>query len=257
MEVHSYLRRIGIDEAPLPGLHGIAHLHAAHLLSVPFENLGIHAGDPTPLEDRALLDKAVARNRGGFCYELNGAFRWLLRAIGVDCHFVSAQVAKGDGKFTPLHDHMAILIPGETPLLADVGFGDSFRYPLRLVADEVQSEDGRSYRFARQGERWLLQQKILCGDWVDEFRFTTEPVEYPAFHGMWSFHYHNPESHFRKAPLATLATPDGRITLSGTRFIETTLDGTRTEHAVETDTEFDRLLLERFGIASWRTAARR
>ena len=252
MDLPGYLQRIGVERAPAPDLEYLRSLHARHLLAVPFENLAIHAGDPTPLDDEALLGKIVARHRGGFCYELNGAFRWLLRAVGVDCHFVSAQVAKGNGEFTPPHDHMAILIPGETPLLADVGFGDSFRYPLRLVADEVQAEHGRCYRFIRKGERWLLQQKILSNDWTDQFRVTTEPVEYPAFHGMWSFHYHSPDSHFRKAPMATLATEEGRITLSGSKLIETKLDGTRTEQAVESATDFDRLLRERFGISAWR-----
>lgn len=252
MDVQAYLKRIGLEQAPSPDREGMRALHEKHLLSVPFENLAIHAGEPTPLEDRALFEKVVARHRGGFCYELNGAFRWLLRAIGVDCHFVSAEVSKGNGEYTPPFDHMAILIPGDVPLVADVGFGDSFRYPLWLVPDRVQDEEGRSYRFVRQGEHWLLQQRILSGEWSDQFRFTIEPVEYAAFDGMWSFHYDSPASHFRKAPLATLATPDGRITLSGSKFIETKLDGMRTEQPVDSDQAFDTVLVDRFGISSWR-----
>ena len=116
----------------------------------------------------------------------------------------------------------------------------------------MQAEKGRCYRLIRQGERWLLQQKILAGDWIDQFRFYTEPVEYPAFHGMWSFHYHSPESHFRRAPMATRATADGRITLSGGKLIESRLDGTRVERTIDPEREFDKLLLERFGISSWR-----
>ncbi|MGH2486980.1 MAG: arylamine N-acetyltransferase, partial [Ktedonobacterales bacterium] len=59
-------------DAPAPSLSLLRALHQAHLLAVPFENLSIHYDQPITLEDATLYDKIVRRQRGGFCYELNG-----------------------------------------------------------------------------------------------------------------------------------------------------------------------------------------
>ena len=68
-------------------------LQVAHLLTVPFENLSIHAGQPIVLQDEALFTKIVTKRRGGFCYEANGLFAALLRALGFDVIMLSAGVA--------------------------------------------------------------------------------------------------------------------------------------------------------------------
>src|SRR2546428_543326 len=81
-------------------------LQLAHLRTVPFENLSIPSGEPVILDDRALFEKIVSRRRGGFCYELNGLFAALLRALGFDVAMLSAQVANAEGTFGPDFDHM-------------------------------------------------------------------------------------------------------------------------------------------------------
>jgi N-hydroxyarylamine O-acetyltransferase len=43
----------------------------------------------------------VVRRRGGFCYELNGLFAALLRALGFQVAMLSAGVARADGTFSP------------------------------------------------------------------------------------------------------------------------------------------------------------
>ncbi len=69
-------------------------------MKVPFENLSIHLGEPISLADADLLAKIVGGRRGGFCYELNGAFALLLSAIGFDVERVAARVF-GGGKLRP------------------------------------------------------------------------------------------------------------------------------------------------------------
>ena len=51
---------------------------------MPFENLSIHSGEPIVLNEDALFAKIVTNKRGGFCYECNGAFAGLLRALGFE-----------------------------------------------------------------------------------------------------------------------------------------------------------------------------
>src|SRR5262245_17464015 len=145
MDVPAYLDRINY-RGPLNGdAETLRQLHLAHLRSVPFENLSIHAGEPIVLNDKALFEKIVKRRGGGFCYELNGLFSALLRSLGFKVDKLSAQVANASG-FSCDFDHMTLLVTLDERWLADVGFGESFVEPLRLDERGAQIQDGRTYR---------------------------------------------------------------------------------------------------------------
>ena len=78
-QLEAYLTRIGVPQPAAADAVALSRLHRAHLLAVPFENLSIHLGEPISLAPGDLLAKVVGRHRGGFCYELNGAFAAALR----------------------------------------------------------------------------------------------------------------------------------------------------------------------------------
>ncbi|HKO85179.1 MAG TPA: arylamine N-acetyltransferase, partial [Actinomycetota bacterium] len=80
--MEAYLARIGGARPWRTDAATLRELQLRHLLTVPFENLSIHLGEPIVLDPEALVDKLVQRRRGGFCYELNGAFATLLAALG-------------------------------------------------------------------------------------------------------------------------------------------------------------------------------
>ncbi|HYP54003.1 MAG TPA: arylamine N-acetyltransferase, partial [Pyrinomonadaceae bacterium] len=178
MDVEAYLRRIGYDGPRDVSADTLRRLHAAHMLSVPFENLSIHSAEPVVLEDGALFEKIVGRRRGGFCYELNGLFAALLRALGFDVSMLSAGVARPDGDFGPDFDHMALMVTLGERWLADVGFGDSFREPLRLDERGEQEDAGRVYRIVGDGGRLVLTRRGPGGGWEPQYRFTLRPHAY-------------------------------------------------------------------------------
>ena len=93
--VDEYLDRIGLTGPLEPDHRTLALLQQAHLDAVPFENLSIHLGEPIVLTVDALIDKLVRRRRGGFCYELNGAFGALLAALGFRVTLKAARVFDG------------------------------------------------------------------------------------------------------------------------------------------------------------------
>src|SRR5215467_5354744 len=95
--VVAYLTRIGVRAPADPDAAGLRTLHRAHQRAVPFENLSIHLAEPISLDERDLIDKIVHRRRGGFCYELNGAFALLLEALGAQVSRVAARVYGDDG----------------------------------------------------------------------------------------------------------------------------------------------------------------
>ena len=100
-ELRAYLDRIGAERPALLDAGALAALHRAHLLTVPIENLSNHLAEPISLDEGGLLAKIVTKRRGGFCYELNGAFALLLEALGARVTRVAARVYGGEGKLGP------------------------------------------------------------------------------------------------------------------------------------------------------------
>ena len=62
MNVDAYLERIGYRGPLAPTAETLRRLHVAHLLTVPFENLSIHAGEAE--YDAALLEHFGISMRG-------------------------------------------------------------------------------------------------------------------------------------------------------------------------------------------------
>jgi N-hydroxyarylamine O-acetyltransferase len=259
MDRHAYLQRIGYRGELTPTVATLRELHRAHLLAVPFENLDIPLGRPIVLDQDALFDKIVTRRRGGFCYELNGLFAALLSELGFGVTLLSAGVARADGGFGPDFDHLTLLVNVNTPTsqppasspqspawLADVGFGDSFRDPLRLVEGVEQPQDGRAYRIDRDGELLTLMQRDGAG-WEPQYRFTLQPRQHAEYANMCAYHQSSPASSFTRKRLCTLATPDGRITLSDRQLIVTSR-GVRTEETLADDIVYQTALRQHFGI---------
>ena len=246
MNIEAYLKRIHYDGSRLPTLANLIELHRTHLLNVPFENLDIHLGRPIVLDGDKIIHKIVERRRGGFCYELNGAFCSLLRALGFEVSMLSAAVAGDEGSYGQPFDHMALLVELDEPWLADVGFGDSFREPLRLTDREEQQQGDEAYRLSDAGE-YLILERCEAGVWNAQYRCTLQHYNLEDYSGMCHYHQTSPESPFTQRRTCTRATPDGRITVTGLRLI-TTIRGDKQERELAGDDEWRAALGQHFGI---------
>lgn len=234
----------------MPTAETLRALHVAHMTAVPFENLSIHASEAVVLEDAALFEKIVGRGRGGFCYEDNGLFAALLRALGFQVSMLSAEVANAEGGFGKPFDHMTLLVTLEERWLADVGFGDSFVEPLQIDERGEQVQGRHAYRITHEGDYLVMSRRDAGGDeWQAQYRLTLRPYNYPDFAEMCRYHQTSPESHFTRGRVCSRATADGgRLTLSGMRFIETAANGERRERVLADETEYANALREHFGI---------
>jgi N-hydroxyarylamine O-acetyltransferase len=254
MDVEAYLQRIryGRTAAPvsdLPSVHLLRALHRAHLFTVPFENLDISRGREIVCDEARILYKIVNERRGGFCYELNGAFAALLRALGFRVTLLSGRVAREDGGDSPEFDHLTLRVDVEEPWLADVGFGECFLEPLRLESGVEQEQGGRIYRLtSRSVANGVFDLEVMAdGKWKREYAFTLQPRELSDFAGMCRYHQTSPESHFTRQRICTMATRQGRITLSDRKLIETTA-GSRQETLLSGEEEWRGKLRELFGV---------
>ena len=249
MQIEAYLKRMNYSGSLEPTAETLRNLQVAHLLTVPFENLSIHAGEPIVLEDDALFSKIVDRRRGGFCYEANGLFAALLRALGFEVAMLAAGVAKSGGDFGPPFDHMTLMVTLSDRWLVDVGFGDSFLEPLLLDSREEQVQGTRAFRIVDDNDHLILMRRNPGGDWEPQYRFTLQPYTFADYEVMCLFHQTSPDSHFTKGRICSRATEDGRISLSEMRLITTTgPQQLRDERTLADREEYDRVLRDQFGI---------
>jgi N-hydroxyarylamine O-acetyltransferase len=248
MNARKYLERIGVDMNDIrTDYESLRLIQTRHMLSVPFENLDIFNARPIKLNLDAMYQKIVIDGRGGYCYELNGLLGWLLQELGFSVSMVSGRVRRDDGSYGPEFDHMALLVRLDEDYLVDVGFGDSVRSPLTLSGEIVADVSG-SYRIAREDHFGnLCFQKLMQDEWVTEFVFTLQPRKLEDFHEMYQYQQTSPESHFTKKLICSLATPEGRITISGDTLIETA-GSVKTQRPIVSAEERDDILRRRFGI---------
>ncbi|MEV7992637.1 arylamine N-acetyltransferase [Streptomyces sp. NPDC086077] len=263
-QVDAYLSRLGVRHPAWPTIDVLRELQLRHLQTVPFENLAIHLGEEIVLEEKRLLDKVVGARRGGFCYELNGAFGALLAALGYDVSLLAGRVHGEGGRLGIPYDHLALRVrtvdAGEW--LADVGFGALSHYPLVFEEGREQEDPGGAFRFAQAGpDAAGARGAVLAGggagtpdvdlvrDGSPVYRLEMRPRVLRDFvAGAW-WHSTSPESHFVQSLVCSRLTEDGgRITLSGRQLKVTAPDGKRDAREVRTDEEVLAVYRERFGI---------
>lgn len=227
-DVEKYLERLGLDSAPGPDYDGLRTLHRAHLESIPFENLDIHLDRPIRLELEEILDKLIGQQRGGYCYELNGAFSSLLRSLGFETNLLAARVYDGDIVGIPF-DHACIQVNLDQPRLVDVGFGALFTDPI-LMTTGIDQQDvvGKTFRLDERADGWL---DLVESD-VRRYRVSLQPRTLRDFEPANTYQQTSPQSHFTRNTVCSRSTGTGRITLRGLKLIETTGAGKQ-----ETDLE--------------------
>ena len=146
----------------------------------------------------------------------------------------------------PDFDHLILLIKQEEDLIADVGFGDSFLEPLRLDTGEEDMQHDSSYRLTVSDSEKVLQRRRESV-WEPQYVFSLKPRRLSDFGAMCHYQQRSMKSHFTQKAVCSLATTNGRITLSNNRLIMTT--GVRSEdREVKSEDEYRTLLKTLFSI---------
>lgn len=250
MNVDAYLERIRYKGPRGPDAVTLAALQRAHLTSVPFEALDCVRGIRLSVDPNELYDKIVIRKRGGFCFELNGLFSVLLRALGFDVTLLAARPFWGSGEMAPERAHLTLLVTiDEERWLTDVGYGHwTFISPLRLDEPGPQIRGARRYTIARDGEDWTLTYAFNGQAAAPEgFRFALDPMNLEDFAERCVAYSSDPDSPFARSGVYSLFTDDGCTTVIRSRMIQT-VDGQEIERPVANDEEWRALLFKHFGV---------
>lgn len=213
----AYLARIGYDSAPRVDIETLAALQRAHLSSVPFENLHVFHQIGVRTDTDWSLDKIVSQRRGGWCFEANGAFAWLLESLGFEVRRLGAAVLlEGPNKIV---DHLTLEVMLDEPWLVDVGFGDSFIEPLALNRTGAQDGGSGTYEFMGSPQGTTLTQHV-DGLPAARFRFKRTTHVMADFDPASDRLQANADAHWRRLPFATRLLDDGpdRVTLLADRL---------------------------------------
>ena len=214
MDIDAYLARIGLRERPSATLAGLKTVHRAHLLAIPYEDIDVQLGRPVTIERPAIFEKIVNRKRGGWCYEMNGLLGWALSELGFNVTRATGAVMRemfGD-ESNANHLVLRVELP-EGIYLADVGFGDGPRDPVKVAAGAFRS-GGFDFSLRRVDDSWWRLHSHPFGA-APSFDFNLAPASEAALAVRCDQLQTDPQSHFRLNLFCFRHTEKGVTSLRG------------------------------------------
>ncbi|XP_041799181.1 arylamine N-acetyltransferase, pineal gland isozyme NAT-10-like isoform X3 [Chelmon rostratus] len=273
MNLEEYFKRIGfhgsLDKLDLATLKLI---HKQHVMSIPFENLSIHCGEEIIMDLEVIFNKIVRSSRGGWCFENNFLFGWVLREMGYDTTTLGSRVFNSIlNDFGVAESHLInkVIIDGKA-YIADVSFGVSSQVwePLELISAKDQPQSAGVFRLIDKGDIWVLEKtsrkpEVLNPDFAKSslvykketkpiYGFTLKPREAHHFFEINRTLQTDPSSLFTNKSICSLQTPTGFRALIGWTYSETIF---KPEEGVDvldmrniTDDEIEQILRDKFNV---------
>ena len=234
---------------------------AAHVQSIPFENLDVLLGRPISLAPEDIARKLIADRRGGYCFEHNTLLLHVLKELGFTVAPLSARVRiQQPREYIPARTHMSLRIElGQESWLADVGVGAlSLAAALKLEVDTPQATPHEPRRIIRLGawtdlaqrapDACLIHQAYFADTWNDVYELTLEPMpEIDRVLANWYTSAH-PASHFKQRLIAARATAEGRVSLVNRELRVRGRDGRADIRQLATPDELLLALAEHFDL---------
>lgn len=245
--IPTYLQRINFSNQIEVCRETLFALQEAHLLHVPFENLDIYYGKAIKLNLDTIFEKIVLNRRGGFCYELNGLFYQLLKAIGFEVVMISARVHVKDENYGQEYDHLAIIATiDHRQYLVDVGFGKFSLNPLEIKKGFLLPDQYGDFQFDDEQNGYLKVSVVKNGGLNPQYIFQPTARVFSEFEGMCHYYQTSKDSHFRKKKMISISSHEGRITLNDQQ-VKITREESE-EILIFDPQEFDLKLEHYFGI---------
>ena len=244
-EADEYLSYIGLTRADVPlTREGLDTLVQHHARKVPFENVDLAEGrcaNPS-LGVHNMFERIVHQHKGGYCFMINGAFNYLLKALGFEVYSVMAKIVfqlPVRGFYS--HRGNIVTIDGEK-YYVDVGMGG--RAPDAAVPVPSDKEHARdSFYIQHLEDGYLL---TFAEDDTPRAWFRDLPAINEDFLPQHYYLSARTESTFAKGLRVNLRTDEGNVTIEGDTFIRK-VNGETVEQTI-TKEEIPGVLEEYFGI---------
>lgn len=243
----AYFERIHFRDSPEVSLETLQALHVGHCLNIPFENLDIHLGHSISLEPDHLLEKMVHRNRGGYCYEMNGLFAFVLEELGFSVTRLMARVLIHRKPEPRNHQVLCVHVEGRD-WLVDVGFGGrGLLAPIPLEDKQMEKQFADTIRLAATPDNHWILQTLIEEIWEPQYEFNLAPYKPIDYKPGNYYHSTSPESLFTRIVLCTMPTTDGFIQLRD-RHLTITANGKSVSEKAHSLEEYHQLLKKNFNI---------
>ena len=218
-DLAAYFARIGFQGAASADFATLKRMMRCQLFSVPFENLDVQAGKIVSLVPEEIYQKIVDRQRGGYCYEVNGLFAMALGALGIPYQFVAARPMTYTVRRPKTHMAIVVTIKGEQ-WLCDLGFGSyGIREPVNLNwIDREIRQDFDTFKLTGSPEQNYLLQSFTDGAWKNLYEFNLSLQEWVDFEPANYMNSTHPASIFVQWLMVVLQNPLGKEVLLGDRF---------------------------------------
>lgn len=241
----AYLARIGFVGDVRPDLETLTALHRAHVESIAWECIDCFLGRPTTRDPRAAFDKIVAGGRGGWCYEMNGLFGWMLEAIGFSVTRLAAAVMREQLGDNAIGNHLLLIVHLDRDYLADVGLGSGLVEPIPFAeGDYVQRHATFGLRPLADGWwRFHNQPDVL----PPSFDFSPDVRDEALLEGACDWLQSDPGSPFRQNVVIQRYGPHGLDSLVGPALMHINADGTHRRELAE-QADYAAALRDRFGL---------
>lgn len=245
--LQKYFDRIGFNGDAKADIATVSGMMRCQLFSVPFENIDVQAGKVISLDPEEIVDKIIARKRGGYCFEVNGLFAMALGALGVPYQLVAARPMMYPVRKP--RTHMAIVVQADgREWLCDLGFGSyGIRAPMPLdFLDTEIKQDFDTFMLSKANHREYLLQARVEGKWADQYAFDLSPQEWIDFAPANYLSSTHPDSIFVQKLVVVLHNHRGRISLTGDT-LKTVVEGQLEKQQIKPE-EKAAVLNCRFGL---------
>jgi len=229
--IDAYLARLGLTGPLTPDLETLFAVHRAQVETVSYENVDIYLGKPPGIDPAETIDR-IARGRGGYCYQLNGALATLLAELGYAVTWHVGGVHSAEGPVGAVGNHLALTVSG-LPSIAnpdgvwfvDAGLGDALHEPMPL-REGISRQGPFTYALERS--------TVIDGGWhfvhaadasfvgMDFGPVARGPADFAEFHRYRST---SPESNFTKLLVVSRRYADSVRMVRGVHFVEHSAKG--------------------------------
>lgn len=243
--VAAYCARIGFDGEARPDLATLKALHRLHLQAIPWENLDVQLGRPVGRDPRAAFAKLVGARRGGWCFEMNGLFGWILEAIGFRVTRLAGAVMREQVGDEMIGNHLVLIVELDRPWIADVGLGNGLIEPVPLAEGPIV-----------QGFKAMALERIADGWWrfrnapgmaPPSFDFSLEVRDEALLEDRCRWLQSDPTSPFVINAVLQRHFPDRVESLAGTIHTVFTDEGAK-PRTIADGADYAATLRERFGL---------
>lgn len=250
IDLENYLHKIKYTGPREATIDVLRELHLLHPLRIPFENLTPFFHEPVEIEESALSSKMITGERGGYCFEQNLIFMWVLKHFGFNVTPLMARVIWNQPvENITARSHMLLKVDiGKEAYIADVGFGGmTLTAPLKLITEIEQETPHEKFRIIAEESSFRLEG-FTAANWKHTYRFNLEEAKMVDYVVSNFYVSTFPSSHFRSQLIAAKPFEGGRFALNNRTFSTYELNGKIEKRTLVDAAEAMAVLESVFGI---------